>query len=140
MSNATAAYGAKVAISTDGTTYNDIGEVRNVRVQVAGENIDVTSFDTSGWRDRIIGLSDWTFSAGSFYLEADTAQDNLWSAITGRTSVYLRLRPKGNSSGADEYIGQCQITAYSIEGAVDDAFATELEGVGMGAITKSTQT
>ena len=94
MSNATAGFNGVVQVSTDDITYNTIGEVRNVRLQVSGENIDATSFDSSGWRERIVGLSDWRWSAGSFYLEGNTAQDNLRNAITGRTPIYIELTPK----------------------------------------------
>lgn len=138
MSNATAGFNGVVQISTDDVTYNTIGEVRNVRLQVSGENIDATSFDSAGWRERIVGLSDWRWSASAFYLEANTAQDNIRSAITGRTGVYLRLIPKGSAMGNQRLGGFSQIVAFNVEGAVDDAFAIDMEGVALAALTVDT--
>jgi predicted secreted protein len=140
MSNAIAAFGALVQISTDDIVYNTIAEMRNVRVEVSGESIDVTSFDTAGWRERVISLSDWRWTASGFYIEADTAQTDVFSAITGRTAIYLRVRPEGTGVGLPEFLGQSQITAYNLEGAVDDAFAVDLEGIALAALTLAAQT
>ena len=140
MSDAIPAFGALVQISTDDIAYNTIGEMRNVRVEVSGESIDVTSFDTAGWRERVISLSDWRWTASGFYLDADVAQGDVFSAITGRTAVWLRVRPEGAGVGLPEFKGQTQITAYNLEGAVDDAFAVDLEGVALAALTSAAQT
>lgn len=139
MSNATAAFGADVHVSTDQVSYDKIGELRNVRLEVAGEVVDATSFDTAGWRDRIKTLKDWRWSAGGFYLEGDAGQDAVWTALIGDTTLYLRLRPKGSAGGNLEFEGLSHMTAFNIEGAVDDLFAIDLEGVGAGALARAAQ-
>jgi TP901-1 family phage major tail protein len=133
-------FNAKVAVSSDGgSNFFVIGELRDVTLTVEADEIDATSKDSAGWREFIVGLKQWGGSAEHLYLEANTAQDALRNALVNRTLVKLRFRPKGDSVGADQFIGDAIITGWEPALPTDDAVAVSVTFRGTGAIVESTQ-
>lgn len=133
-------FNAKVAVSTDGgSVYNVIGELRDVTLTLEADEIEATSKDSAGWREFIEGLKQWGGSAEHLYLEANVPQDALYSALINRTLVKLRFRPKGDTVGFQQFIGDAVITGWEPALPTDDAVAVSITFRGTGALTKSTQ-
>lgn len=132
-------FNAKLAVSTDGgTTYTDIGELREVTLTLEADEIDATSKDSGSWREFIPGLKQWGGSAAGLYLQANAGQDAVYNALVNGTTVKLRFRPRAGA-GNDQFIGDAIITSYEPSAPLDDAIAVNIAFRGTGALVNSVQ-
>lgn len=132
-------YNAKLAVSTDGgSTYTDVGELRDVTLTLEADEIDATSKDSNGWREFIQGLKKWGGTAAGIYLQANVGQDALYNALVNGTTVMLRFRPK-SGVGNDQFIGTAVVTHYEPAGPLDNAIAVNITFRGTGALANSVQ-
>lgn len=132
-------FNATIEISTDGgTVYNPVGEMRDVTLQLEMAEIDATSKDSAGWGEIIAGIQRWSVTAEGLFVDGNTGQDALYDALTGRTLVKLRLRPRV-ASGLDQYVGDAYITGWENAEPLEDAVAVNITARGSGALTKSNQ-
>lgn len=138
--SAVAGFNAAIAISTDGgSTYNDLAEQADVTLTVEGDQIDVSNFDSSGTREFIQGLYQWSVSANGNFIDGDTAQDAVFSNITANTSVDVRVRPVGETSGDVEYTGPIMLSSWEVNTPMDGQASFSFEGQGNGALSKASQ-
>lgn len=137
---AIAGYTAIVQTSTAvGGTLTKIGELREYSVQGSHETFDATSHDSSGERERIGGITDWTGSAEALYLDDNATQRQVYDALSERTLVDFTFMPVGSSSG-DHWTGSGFVTSHEITGPNNDAAALALEFEGSGTLTLTTST
>lgn len=138
---AIAGYKAVVKTSTSSTdgAQTAIGELRDYSLNVVHETFNATSHDSSGERERIGGITDWTGSAEALYVDDNASQRQVFSALNGRTKIDLSFMPVGSSSG-DHWVGEGFITGHELTGPNEDAaaLAIELEGTGVLTLTTST--
>lgn len=139
---ATAAIAGHVAtleVSPDGgSNYYAIGELRDWEIRVEVNAIDATSRDSAGWGEEIDGIKRWRGNANAMYLDANTAQDAIWTALTGGTTLKGRFRPKV-ASGFDQYVGDFRIRNWAPAAPLEDAVAVDIEFTGTGSLVKSNQ-
>ena len=139
MADVTARIG-KVAVSTDNVTYTDLGGVKDYDFsRTDGETIDVTDFDSGGWKEHLVGLAGGSVSFTMNYDEADAGQDILRTSNSARTQIYYRIRPMGDNSGDAEYIWQGTITSLTISGSVDSAVEMSADVEFTGTATEQAQ-
>ncbi len=131
-------YSALVAISTDGTTYNNIGEIRDCTLNVEGDAIDATSHDSGGWKEFIAGLKSWSVDGDALYIDVDAGQDAVYAALDGGTLLYIRFRPK-TGTGKDNFAGRGIVTSWSLAGPNSDAATAKIKIQGSGSLVKSAQ-
>jgi hypothetical protein len=106
-------FGGKLAVSAAGSSYTDVGDVTECSVSTSHGKVDVSDWDSSGWKENLVGFAELTISFTHNYDEADAGQDIIRTAVQGRTQLYFRYRPGGDGSGtADEIIAQCLIDSY----------------------------
>lgn len=138
--SATAGFTAKLDISTDGgSTWSDISEQANITLTVDGEAIDVTNTDSGGNQEFIPGQINWTVSADGNLIEGDTGQDAVETNIKANSTIDLRIRPLGESTGDPEWTGTAVLTSWEVSGGTGDAATFSMEAQGTGALTKATQ-
>lgn len=136
---AIAGYNALMYISTDGgTTYNKVGELKDVTLTVERETIDATSHDSGGWKENIAGLGSWSASAEALYVDADAGQDAVYNALVNGTLAKFRFLPK-TGTGLEKFEGDGRIVSWELAGPNDDAAAVSIEIEGSGALTKGVQ-
>lgn len=139
MSNAIAGFGGEVYLSADGgTTYNRIGEVKNVTLTVNSSQIDVTSLDSSGWMESISGLNSWSATADAFYLDGNASQEAAYAALAARNTMLFRFYPK-NQTGKNKWEGSAFIETWELSQSSDAAVAVKLSLKGTGALVKGDQ-
>jgi predicted secreted protein len=128
-----AGFEGKLAVSAAGSVYTDLGGVTECSVATATGKIDVTDWDSAGWKENLVGLAELTISFTHNYDEADAGQDILRTANQGRTHLYFRYRPGGDASGVgDEIIAKYLIDSYEDsspnEGAVTSSGSASSSG------------
>lgn len=133
-------YKAIVKTSTAaGQSVTKIGELRDYTLTGTHDTFDATSHDSSGERERIAGITDWTGSAEALYVDDNASQRAVFTALNKRTKIDFEFMPVGSSSG-DHWTGTGFITGHELTGPNEDAaaLAIELEGTGVLTLTTST--
>ena len=138
-SSAIPGFDADIFISDDGgSTFNKIGELREVTLNVEGEPIDVSSHDTAPWREFITGLKQFTASAEGLYISADVGQDAVLTALLDDVDIKIQFNPKAGT-GLPRFDGDGLITSWELSGPNDDAAAVSIEIQGNGALSEVAQ-
>lgn len=137
--SAVAGYKAKVYSSTDGSTYTEVGELRDVTLNIKSEAADATSHSSAGWKEVVPTINSWSASFGALFVGADAAQDTIKSAILNRTLLYFRFDPAGTSSGLERFSGTGYITSYDIASPTNDLTTISGSIEGTGALTNANQ-
>ena len=123
-------YGGGVYI---GDTPTKVAEIANWSLDMSADDIDITSFDSEGWRERMQGIKEWTGSFEGNFKPDDTdgqaALINAW--LTGQ-KVTLELQVNSTV----KFSGDALIT-LSIETPVDDKASFSCDFSGTGALTPS---
>jgi len=119
------------------TAHFDIGETKvnelsSWELPMDADMIDITSFDSNGWREFLQGLKSWTGSVeGNFAAAAGNQQKALFDAWTAGTVIV------GNFvvSATVKFSGNLLITSISPTAPVDDKVGLSIEFQGTGALT-----
>ena len=128
-------FDGQVLISNDGgSTFNKIGELRDMTLNVEDELIDATSHDSGAWRESINGLRNFSISAEELYIRTDAGQSNAFTAITAKTLLKIQFRVK-DLAGEDQYEGAVRVGTFEQTAPNDDAASSSLEFTGTGALT-----
>lgn len=120
---------SKVAVSAAGSTYTDVGGVKEIGDwSISGSTIDVSDHDSGLFQEFLAGRGSLSFSLSGNYDEADAGQEILYTAAAARTKIYFRFRPK-TASGSYEYIAQGIVTGFKSSGPDDAAvpFAVDVQ-------------
>lgn len=115
-----------------GTT--QVAEITSWSLDIGADAIDVTNFGSSGWKEFVAGLKEWSGSfEGSWDMTDTNGQQALQSALTGGTTVTLKLYVDDQKN----YSGTALIKALGVEASVDDVVKATFEFQGTGALTYS---
>jgi len=126
-------FDGKLAVSAAGSVYTDVGGVTEVGFSHARGKIDVSDWDSSGWKENLVGFGEITLSFTHNYDEADAGQDIIRTAANAGSQLYFRYRPGGDGSGTkDEMIGKYMLDSYEDsspnEGAVTSSGSASSTG------------
>lgn len=128
---AIAGYGGGVFVG--GTTPTKVAEITNWSLDMSADDIDTTSFDSEGWRERIQGIKEWSGSfEGNFKPDDDQGQAALINAWLNGEKVTLELQVNATV----KFSGDALVTP-SIEMPADDkaGFSCDFQGTGPLALT-----
>lgn len=105
-----------------------IAEISNWNLDLNADDIDVTSFDSAGWKEFLAGLKEWSGSMeGNFKPDDTDGQKAILAAwLAGETvSLNLKLSDTVTFSGL-------ALVKPSIEVPVDDkaSFSCDFQGTG----------
>lgn len=107
---------------------NKVQEIANWSLDLGADDIEITSFDSDGWKEYLAGLKEWSGSIeGNFVADDTTGQRAILNAwLSGET---LSLVFQINDSLA--FSGDGLVTP-SIETPVDDkvSFSCDIQGTG----------
>lgn len=113
-------------------TSNKVAEIAEWTLNLSAEDIDVTSFDSQGWRDRLVGIREWSGSFSGNLDPSDTSgQSSLFTSFANGTSISLTLRVNDNN----QFAGSAYITGLSVETPVTDKVSFSCDFVGTGELT-----
>ena len=120
---AIAGYGGGVYLDS-----TKVAEIANWSLDMSADDIDVTSFDSEGWRERIQGIKEWSGSfEGNFEPDDTTGQAALINAWLTGQKVTLELQVNSTV----KFSGNALVT-LNIETPVDDkaSFSCDFQGTG----------
>ena len=124
-------YGGGVYIGD--TTPKKVAEIANWSLDMSADDIDITSFDSNGWRERIQGIKEWSGSfEGNFKPDDTDGQAALINAWLNGQKVKLDLQVNASV----KFSGDALITP-SIETPVDDKASFSCDFSGTGPLTPS---
>ena len=138
---ATAAYAKKVQVSANGTSdWKDV-PCTAPSLELSGEVLETTDLATNqGYRNRILGLTDWSISCDSNYTHGDAALTLIRNALTSRTALHVRYLPLGSASAdiPKGFKGQCVVESFGVTGEVAGLETVSISLQGNGALTAAT--
>jgi TP901-1 family phage major tail protein len=123
----------KVNTGTEASpVWTTVGGQRNATLNLDSDAIDVTSKDSNGWHEEIVGISNWSIEFDGLILEDDAGYLELEEAYMNKTLVMVQLAtPAGKT-----YTGKARIT-LSIEGPYDGEATVSGTLTGSGQLTKA---
>ena len=125
---ALAGSGGSVSIGTS----NKVAEIAEWTLNLSAEDIDVTSFDSQGWRDRLVGIREWSGSFSGNLAPGDTSgQSSLFTSFANGAPISLTLQVNDNN----QFAGSAYITGLSVETPVTDKVSFSCDFVGTGELT-----
>lgn len=113
-------------------------ELREYTINYEMSEIDATSHDSSGYREIIAGIRNWSGSAGFLYAGASSSQEQLVTLLDGGTKADLEFYPAGSSSTFPIYTGEAYFTGWSLSGPNEDAVEGSVDFAGTGQLTQVT--
>jgi len=127
---AIAGYGGGVYI---GDTPKKVAEIANWSLDMSADDIDITSFDSEGWRERIQGIKEWSGSfEGNLKPDDTDGQGELIDAWLSGEAVTLELQVNSTVKfSGDAFVN------LSIETPVDDKTSFSCDFSGTGPLTPS---
>lgn len=120
----------------EGSVYigaNKVAEINTWSLDLGADDIEITSFDSNGWKEYLAGLKEWSGSFEGNFKPTDTnGQVALINAWVAGNSVSLELR----IDATKKFSGSAFVKP-SIEMPVDDkgGFSCDFQGTGELTIT-----
>ena len=110
---------------------NKVAEIANWSLDLGADDIDVTSFDSDGWKEFLAGLKEWSGSMeGNFKPTDTTGQKAILAAWAAGTPVTFTFKVSSTVSfSGDAFVKP------SIEVPVDDKATFSCDFQGTGALT-----
>jgi len=107
---------------------NKVAEIANWSLDLGADDIDVTSFDSNGWKEFLAGLKEWSGSIEGNFVSTDTNGQKaiLQAWLNGNALVFKFEVSSGVSFTGNAYVKP------SIEVPVDDkaSFSCDFQGTG----------
>lgn len=107
---------------------NKVAEIANWSLDLGADDIDVTSFDSNGWKEFLAGLKEWSGSIEGNFVSTDTNGQKaiLQAWLNGNALVFTFEVSSGVSFTGNAYVKP------SIEVPVDDkaSFSCDFQGTG----------
>ena len=131
MSEALQGYKGKVRHSTSSTggAITTIGEIRDFTLLLEASEIDVTSHQSSGDEEVIIGKVAWSATADALHIQGNASQQALIDCLINRTAMEFQFLPTGEST--DGYLtGTGYVDEWEMGSPLEDAMAVSLGIVG----------
>ena len=113
---------------------NKVAEISNWSLDLGADDIDITSFDSNGWKEYLAGLKEWSGSIeGNLKTDDTNGQKAILNAWLNGTKLSFTFEV---SSGVS-FQGEAFVKP-SIEVPVDDKASFSCDITGTGALTLPT--
>jgi len=107
---------------------NKIAEISNWSLDLGADDVEITSFDSNGWKEYLAGLKEWSGSIeGNFVADDINGQKAILNAWLNGTKLSFTFEVSaGVTFTGDAYVKP------SIEVPVDDkaSFSCDIQGTG----------
>jgi predicted secreted protein len=115
---------------------NKIAEISNWSLDLGADDIEITSFDSNGWKEYLAGLKEWSGSIEG-NLKVGTTDTNGQKAILNAWLNGTKLSFTFEVSSGVSFQGEAFVKP-SIEVPVDDKASFSCDITGTGALTLPT--
>lgn len=125
----------EVQVSTNGTTFTAVKELKEASISQSGNNQDVSTFDSDFVR-RIQGLKDATYSLSGYYDPTDTAgQVAIRSAWLNDTALHVQILPTGATGASAGFKQEVKVSSFEVSASADGSAEVSIELEGNGTIS-----
>ncbi len=115
-----------------------VAELQDVTLTVNGKTIDVTSHDSSGWMENLLGIRDWKVAGKVNYISTGAGQKIFAVQLTASAPLSVRVSVAATTSKtARLWVGNGKVTKFEHSLPTDKSIVGTLELVGTGAITRT---
>jgi hypothetical protein len=133
-------YNGVFFVSPDGgTTWNPVGEMRNVTLNEKVDALDATSHSSAGHKNRNPGLDEWDATVELLSIFADVGQVAINTAFKAKARIKFRFDPAGTNTGLPRYEGFGFFSSKSLKMPTAELVATDWTITGDGELAYSTQ-
>ena len=126
---------------SDGGTEAKLMHSQNVSISMNVDTIDISTKDSSGFRDLLGGQKSFSLSADGLMdfagVAGDTEVDELFDQMFNRTAVTFTFGLASTITGDYTYSGSGFITSLEISGGTEDAPTYSVSIEGTGALTQN---
>lgn len=131
---------AVISVSTDDSTYYNIGKVLSVSKSNGQDLADDTTNDSAGWKENAYADQQVTFDVTVKYDITNTAQQMiLTEKYTNLTGLYVRFRPSTASGTEKQWKGLFRISSCNIDTSTGETEEMSVTFESSGTITYQTQ-
>ena len=130
----------QINTTTGTTTGNTIARTESFTLNANGAPVDITTFDSNGWKAFLMGVKDWTVDAsgvvtrsGATSISGMTAYDLLWSSY--KNSSPLQIVIKATIAGDKYETGVGFISKLSASYKTNEKATYSIAFQGTGALT-----
>lgn len=130
-------YNAALSTTVAGVVTKVAG-LQSADIDVSAQMVKSTTVDDGGWASNLPGIAEWTASGKFALIAGDTTQENLLSALIGKTLLTVTFTPTnaGVGSGAPTYSGSCYVRSLKIAtGGVNAEESLDVQLDGQGPLT-----
>ena len=119
-----------------GQAKNKIAELMDFTVNTEHAEIDVTSHDSSGTREIISGIDQWSATGEMLHVMTEETHQELYDVMVGKTLVDFEFIPTGSSSDGS-YSGTGFVSGFEVNAPMDGALGANLTITGSGALVRN---
>ena len=133
---------ASAGIIVDDSLYLLVGGTKFTHITsnsltLGAETLDITSYDSAGWKDLDVGDKTWSMTVEAYYaMDAAEGGDDAIDDMIAGTSVTVLLSTA--VSGDTTFTGSAYPTDVSINGSKGSGTTVSVTFSGTGALTKGT--
>lgn len=109
-----------------------VAEAKNYKFSVTDTLIDVTSNDSSGWKESIEGPRSWSMDAQALHISTGAALVAIHKALSSGTLRYVVLTPA--TAKTFKLKGWVNVKSWDIAGDQQDAWLTNFSVEGTRAL------
>lgn len=96
------------------------------------DTIEVTSKDSQGWKQNIVGFKEWSIDNDGIYVRDHDSHKLMKEAFDGDDPVLIKVT--NQKAKTDLFGGLALVTSYPIEAPYDDAVTYTVTLTGTGAL------
>lgn len=119
-----------------GQAKTKIAELMDFTVNTEHAEIDVTSHDSSGTREIISGIDQWSATGEMLHVMTEETHQELYDVMVGKTLVDFEFIPTGSSSDGS-YSGTGFVSGFEVNAPMDGALGANLTITGSGALVRN---
>lgn len=103
-----------VSNGTSSGSFTTLGKLREIGIDVTRNMIDASSFDSSGWTDRLTGQASWTVTGTAVFAStaATSQQDELRSFLSSESRKWWKLA-SSTAAGGNAFQGYAYVGGWS---------------------------
>ena len=119
--------------TTEKPEWKPLAGQRKCTINRSGDTIDVSNKVTSGWKESLTGLKEWSIDTDGIFVEDDKALAILEDCFIESKVVKIKMSREDDSWG---YEGEAIITDFPLEASYDDAVTYSMTLKGAGGLEK----
>lgn len=108
-----------------------IGNAHVWGLTLTGDTVEITDFDSTGWKKFLGTLKSWSITGEAYWDETNTTQAELRAGVAGSEATIQLL----TGDGSNAYHGEIIVTSWDVGAAVDGVLTASFSAQGSDTLT-----